>query len=131
MIVCMTLHTDFWVVVGTASPVISLAAIVSASDSATLKVRRTGENWRISYYRPLYRISIYIVCLQCFAFFLALDSLSIGHDFTKPVFATAAEVAGLVLLLYASVLISAQRNRNLEQRPKSKKADANDSADQG
>jgi len=29
----MTFHADFWVVVGTASPVITLAAVVSATDS--------------------------------------------------------------------------------------------------
>lgn len=51
----MAFHADFWVVVGAASPVIMLAAVVSASDSMTINGRRSEKHpRRREYARLLY-----------------------------------------------------------------------------
>jgi hypothetical protein len=92
----VALHADFWVVAGTASPVIALAAVITHRDATAearrladevnaVKHRKPGDDlWpegSARFWMMLAVIaSMYNIFAQMFVLLAALDSLSTGKD---------------------------------------------------
>jgi hypothetical protein len=93
----MAYHADFWVLAGTTSPVVALAAVVSAwptlaalSGAKRLSARLIKG---VAYFICLINIALQVVVAQA-----ALTSLANGHD-SDPLHGTTDHVVtGLVLL---------------------------------
>lgn len=107
----MTFHADFWVVVGTASPVIALAAVISITDAlstrtVSLPAGRGRRQRRVE--SPIaavpYALSALDVMLQCAVLWMALDSLANEQNAVPIVIPIVAEVVGLAMLAYAAVI---------------------------
>ena len=106
----MAYHADFWIVVGTASPVIILAAVVSASDSMTINGPRSGKHpHRRDYARPLYYHNAFIVLLQALGLLAALSSLANERDAYSLTWVTFFELVSVCLLLMGAVLAQVYR----------------------
>jgi uncharacterized membrane protein YbhN (UPF0104 family) len=115
-------HTDLWVAVAASAPVIALAAVVSLEGtlelSSTLlsgkrRLRRKYArlaNTEMAVQRGRWTIRLGILLsitnlwLQGATLTAALVSLGLGRDELPPVLVAAAEGAGLVALVCASVL---------------------------
>jgi hypothetical protein len=77
MLVRMAIHTDFWVVAGTASPVVVLSAIVATTDALSVKLWSKPKRIEKSRQRiPLlaYFISTFTAGIQSTAFSLRFTS---------------------------------------------------------
>ena len=111
----MAFHADFWVVVGTASPIFSLAAIAAAGDARTIKysgvAKRRREKPYNGYARPLYFNSVYVLILQALALLLALLSLANDRDAFSLAWVTGTELASISILLLGSILAQVYRKR--------------------
>jgi hypothetical protein len=93
----MAYHADFWMLAGATSPVVALAAIVSAA--LTLAVLPQGKRLGVR----LIKIGAYFICLLNIALQVvvaqaALTSLARGHDFAAPHGTTNHVITGLCLL---------------------------------
>jgi hypothetical protein len=120
----MTLHTDFWVVVGTASPVFLLAAIVTTVDSLSIKVparakRREKRRKRMSY--GLVSMTYFSMVAQAIAFTLALNSLAAARDVASPKIVANIEFTSLLLWLGSSAYQAGWRDSAAERNEKEQK----------
>jgi hypothetical protein len=98
----MAYHADFWVLAGTTSPVVALAAIVSAGSTLAAL---SGEK-RLS--ARLVKGAAYFICLlnialQAVVAQAALTSLAAGHD-SVPLHATTDHVITGLFLLFVSLV---------------------------
>jgi hypothetical protein len=96
----MAYHADFWVLAGGTSPVVALAAIVSAGSTlAALPGAKRLSTWVI---KPLvYFVCLINVALQGVVAQAALTSLALSHD-SEPLHATTDHVVTGLGLLFAS-----------------------------
>jgi hypothetical protein len=103
----VSVHHDFWVVVGTAAPVIALAAVVSYTDLQRAFTDALGVDGR-GFRRMLPTASIGAAAayanfiLQGFTLVLALLSLANGDDVLPLVVAEITLPLGIFLLLLSS-----------------------------
>jgi hypothetical protein len=109
----MAYHSDFWVVTGTAAPVIALSSVVLLSDQTSLLIEVLGS-------KGLSRLTYYLAACGCasFAFifnigniitqttilFVSLQTLTTESERVMPYAVTKSMVAGLVLLVMTLVL---------------------------
>jgi hypothetical protein len=110
-------HDNFWVVAGTAAPVIALAVIVSTGDvlreflisTVALNSARRLDPTAVRLGAPrrtldwLIAIGLFNLFLQTALLSVSLVSLADGANLTPPWVAVAAAVAGLLLLPAAAV----------------------------
>jgi hypothetical protein len=97
----MAVHTDFWIVVGTASPVILLAAAVTSGDVILTKVpitnrREEKQSEDVPYWIYLLSVSGWLV--QAVIFIVALQSLADGSDVFPPRVMVIGESIGVLVL---------------------------------
>lgn len=114
----MTYHPDFWVVAGTASPVIALSCIVIAGNQLNIvltliRQRRTASN---SPYYPVLIIAILglVFNVVSFAFeaetlLFSLGSLAKEEDFASTLLVTDEQYISLIFLFSATLLTAATR----------------------
>ena len=111
----MAFHADFWVVVGTASPIFSLAAIAAASDAMAIRYSMISKRGRTKHYngyaRPLYYNNVYVLFLQALILLAALLSLANDRDAYSPSWVIALELGSIFVLLLGSVLAQGYRKR--------------------
>lgn len=136
----MTFHTDFWVVVGTAAPVIALSTILVSGDQLQVGIDleiTTGKapgdiplwKWPEEYYAMFfwYLVTTVITFLQAATLFFSLMSLVQEHNYVSTTFVAAAESASIVLLGLSTLRLIqqkdwakqvAQENHSLSRRSK-------------
>jgi hypothetical protein len=96
----MAYHADFWVLAGATSPVVALAAVVSAG--ATLAALPAAKRLSALLIKPLvYFVCLINIALQGVVAQAALTSLALGHD-SVPLHATTDHVVTGLGLLFAS-----------------------------
>lgn len=96
----MAYHADFWVLAGGTSPVVALAAIVSAGSA--LAALPGAKRLSARLIKPLvYFVCLVNVALQVVIAQAALTSLALGHD-SEPLHATTDHVVTGLGLLFAS-----------------------------
>jgi hypothetical protein len=107
----MTFHADFWVVAGTAAPIIALSSILVNGDQIQVGIdleRATGKvradipfrKWPSEYY-PIffwYIVTVVIDLFQAITLFVSLMSLAQESNFLSPAFVAVAELFSLVFL---------------------------------
>ncbi len=98
----MTYHADFCVLAGTTTPVVALAAIVSAGSTLTVLAGEKRVGARLikggTCFVGLINIALQVVVAQA-----ALTSLAIGHD-NAPMHATTDHVVTGLSLLFVSLV---------------------------
>ncbi len=107
----MTFHTDFWVVAGTASPVIALSSILVNGDFFQIDLdltRVTGKapgdirfwEWPSEYYAMSfwYLITEAITFLQAATLLFSLMSLALEHNYVSTTLIAATECLSLAVL---------------------------------
>jgi hypothetical protein len=98
----MAFHADFWVLAGTTSPVVALAAVVSAGSTlaALSGEKRPGARLikGFTYFICLLNIALQAVVAQA-----ALTSLATGHD-SEPLHGQTDHVITGLLLLFVSLI---------------------------
>jgi hypothetical protein len=105
----MSFHESFWVVVGTAAPIIALAAVVSTSDAIAIKWRK-HSTWHTFPMIPYY-LGQMNVCLQFIVLLASLESLAQAKNAAPPSVAAWIAALGLPLLLATGMLNTAMRRR--------------------
>lgn len=105
----MGFHADFWVVVGTAAPVIALSCVVSTNDNIRrlyaaprTKSFRSTLKWKLemlTYFTNVTNLGLQLVTMG-----YALVSLAIDRNKMSPALAVKNEVLGLTLLIMSTVL---------------------------
>jgi hypothetical protein len=98
----MAYHADFWVLAGTTSPVVALAAVVSAGSTLAALSGEKRLSARlikgVAYFICLLNIALQAVVAQA-----ALTSLAAGHD-SVPLHATTDHVITGLFLLFVSLI---------------------------
>jgi hypothetical protein len=98
----MAYHADFWVLAGTTSPVVALAAVVSAGSTLAALSGEKRPSARllkgIAYFICLLNIALQAVVAQA-----ALTSLAGGRD-SVPLHATTDHVITGLFLLFVSLI---------------------------
>jgi hypothetical protein len=98
----MAYHADFWVLAGATSPVVALAAIVSAAS--TLAALPRAKRVIVRLLKPaVYLICFITIALQVVVAQAALTSLAAGHD-SDSISGTTDHVVTGLCLLFASVI---------------------------
>jgi hypothetical protein len=96
----MAYHADFWMLAGATSPVVALAAIVSAGSTIAALSGDTRLRARLikpfAYFICLLNIALQVVVAQA-----ALTSLATGHD-SVPLHGTTDHVVTGLWLLFVS-----------------------------
>jgi hypothetical protein len=111
-------HKDFWVVVGTAAPVIALAAVVALNQVPNRPPPGQPRNMPASV-AALIAISALYACLilQAVSLSRALDSLAHERDQANLKSATTATISGIALLGVGGVsTAAAQEFRRIARR---------------
>jgi len=120
------LHESFWVVVGTAAPVIALAAIVAFTDIARVagEVADKFSDWdpktRDSARRQLilgYLVGLINVVMQAAAVILALLSLAASHDQVPLIVLEITTSLGIILLAVSGLITVSLRFTEPEFAP--------------
>jgi hypothetical protein len=107
-------HSDFWVVAGTAAPVIALAAVVAVKDILPgLELLPRGKGRRAS--TVAYYSAAYNLVMQTAVLGVSLESLSEGQDFFPRWPVTITKCAGIVALVVSGVatLLAKEESRRL------------------
>jgi len=120
----MTYHPDFWVVAGTAAPVIALSSILVNGDQVQLMrelERATGKKAKstplLKWPREFYAVSALsvvaavITALQAAALLFSLLSLAQESDSVPPKLVAGVEVGGLFMLAFTTLILVNQKNR--------------------
>jgi hypothetical protein len=117
----MSFHADFWVVAGTAAPIIALSAILVDSDQLQLAIdlevasgmpedipmwKWTADRWAIFGWSV---ITLIITFFQALILAVSLLSLAGQSNYFSPVSVALAESASLVLLGLISLRLVQQR----------------------
>jgi hypothetical protein len=106
----MAYHTDYWLAVAAAAPVIALAAIVSAKETSSLVTELESRGrFDVRLHQLIRRAnSLYYLAfgLQIGFLIAALLSLYQERDFQPPFYSLAGVVVGFVLLAAGNALIS-------------------------
>jgi hypothetical protein len=117
----MAIHTDFWVVVGTAAPVIALANLVAIGDGWGLREAfshwakpqtEVQRNWVRQGIRAgirVYLIGTGNLVVQAFIIAAALTSLESGKDKFPTALAVPVESLGIVACLLSAVMTARWR----------------------
>jgi hypothetical protein len=121
----MAFNADFWVTIGTATPVIALSCILLVNDqSSVILVERTiSKQIRIERVRRTVRRTAWYsylanglnLTIQSVLFAAALGALATRKDFLPEQIAGVVEASGIILLFYSTIWIvvsKATLNRN-------------------
>jgi hypothetical protein len=108
----MAYHSDFWVVTGTAAPVIALSSVVLLSDQTSLLIEVLGSKGlsRLTYLAACgcasfaFIFNIGNIITQTTILFVSLQTLTTESERVMPYAVTKSMVAGLVLLVMTLVL---------------------------
>ena len=103
----MTPHTDFWVAISTAAPVIALAAIVSIGDVLKKMTRSVMGNADPTPNRLLkasYILNVVNIVMQGLILYYSLQSLVTTTDKANTLLIISGTIAGLGLLILATLL---------------------------
>jgi len=125
----MAIHTDFWVVVGTAAPVIALAAVVSTFDALVIGAR-TQVEWRPHGGRRFppglwpYLGNAAVFLLQLLLFIISLGSLALDRDVAPLGPVLLMEALALFALLWAAAGSARLRWRSVYREAYAKQAEA-------
>lgn len=98
----MAYHANFWVLAGTTSPVVALAAIVAAGSTLAALSGQQRLSTRLVKYGT-YLVCLVNIALQGVIAQAALTSLAAGHD-SDPLSATTDHVVTGLGLLFASLV---------------------------
>jgi hypothetical protein len=102
----MAYHESFWIVVGTAAPVIALANVVTISDAMFfLRGDDVGRSL------GLYNLAALNLLAQATAMVLAFMSLDGHGNVVPPALAIVLTAAGLVLLIFTNVIAGGLRRK--------------------
>lgn len=101
----MGFNESFWVTVGTAAPVIALAAIIAVTNAVRDLLRLDQGRLHVSFYMALLVLTINLLSLspQTFVLLEALWSLLDHKNEIAPWFAIIFTVGGLGLLAVGSI----------------------------
>lgn len=132
----MSFHESFWVVVGTAAPIIALAAVISVNDTArtqfavsdasttALAIARGDETdgmYRLLDKRENSLVALRVaqlsnLCLQAVLLAVSLLSLLFARNLIPAWICVVVPAAGVLLLAYAGLAVTkAQELTRLEQ----------------
>ena len=109
----MAFHENFWVVTGTAAPVIALANIVAIGDFWSLRdtfiaaISHPNEELARAGIRKayvIYTVATVNMVIQAAMIYAALQSLSEGRNYTSPWKASIAESLGILACLYSALV---------------------------
>ena len=121
ILVHMPFHSDFWVLAGTASPVIALAAVVTMGDRLSLRSaanhKEGGDEQQIKALNLAYRLSRINFSLQSVVLGASFLSLDQEKDFFPPIIITCCEIGGMILLGFSSTSIAREKVRTLHEPP--------------
>ena len=131
----MTFHVDFWVVAGTAAPVIALSSILVNGDQIQIGIDleiTTGKapaeipfwRWPEQYYGMFfwYIITVVITMCQAGTLFASLYSLAKEFNLVSPSLVAEAECLSIILLGLSTVRLIQQKDwaKRIEQETRAR-----------
>jgi hypothetical protein len=110
----MAFHSDFWVVTGTAAPIIALSVIISVGEAIRQgsRIEPTGHlKYNDIPYRDIRRfvtastwVNVTNIGLQIFILFYSLESLAAQYNYANQTLVICMTLLGLILLIATTML---------------------------
>jgi hypothetical protein len=133
----MSFDESFWVVVGTAAPIIALAAVISVNDTArtqfavsdasttvlaTVRGDETDGMYRLLDKRANSLVAVRVaqlsnLCLQAVLLAVSLLSLSFARNLIPAWICVVVPAAGVLLFAYAGLTVTKAQELTRSQRP--------------